>query len=72
VHPWSYDLVSRTAGPERPDDGPADVRISAPAPAFIMAAAGRGTLRDLVRDGTITLEGDQDLALAFLDSLRIV
>jgi uncharacterized protein (TIGR03083 family) len=72
VAPWRYDLGSGESGAERVEQSPADVRISAPAPAFIMAAAGRGSLRDLVREGTITLEGDDELALAFLDVLRIV
>jgi hypothetical protein len=37
-----------------------------------MAAAGRGTFDQLRAAGTLTIEGDEALAKAFLSKLRIV
>jgi uncharacterized protein (TIGR03083 family) len=72
VTPWRYDLASGRSGPESPDQDAPDARISAPALAFIMAAAGRDSFRDLLAGGTLAIEGDESLAVAFLDVLRIV
>jgi uncharacterized protein (TIGR03083 family) len=71
VAPWRYDLG---AGTGRPDDhtSNAAARINGPAPNFIMAAAGRDSLDSLREDGTLTVEGDQDLAARFLAKLRVV
>jgi uncharacterized protein (TIGR03083 family) len=71
---WRYDLASGMAGPEGTDPmtaGP-DARISGPGPAFVMAAAGRDPFPALVADGVLGVEGDRDLAEAFLGALRIV
>jgi uncharacterized protein (TIGR03083 family) len=72
VPPWRYDLQTGRSGPETAGEGPADARLSAPAPAFIMAAAGRNPFLELFADGTLAVEGDEALARAFLDVLRIV
>lgn len=71
---WRYDLGSGRSGPEGTDpvSAPSDVRISANAPAFVMAAAGRDSFRDLADRGDLTVEGDEGLAEAFLGVLRIV
>jgi uncharacterized protein (TIGR03083 family) len=49
-----------------------EVRIQAPAPAFVMAAAGRGSFDELRSEGVLTLEGDEPLGQRFLSKLRIV
>jgi uncharacterized protein (TIGR03083 family) len=73
VSAWRYDLASGgMSGPEARGQDPPDARISAAAPAFIMAAAGRDAFGDLLGGGTISIEGDEPLAVAFLDALRIV
>jgi uncharacterized protein (TIGR03083 family) len=69
---WRYDLASGGSGPEPSGQYAPDARISAPAPAFIMAAAGRDAFRDLLGSGTLAIEGDEPLAVAFLNVLRIV
>jgi uncharacterized protein (TIGR03083 family) len=74
IEAWRYDLSSGRSGPEgdMPGRQPPDVRISAPAPAFVMAAAGRDSFRDLTARGDLAVEGDEGLAEAFLGVLRIV
>ena len=72
VPAWRYDLATGMSGPETSGRDAPDARISAPAPAFIMAAAGRDAFRDLMGGGTLTIEGDEPLAAAFLEVLRIV
>jgi uncharacterized protein (TIGR03083 family) len=72
ISAWRYDLASGSSAPEAPGQDAPDARISAPAPSFIMAAAGRDAFRDLLGGGTLALEGDEPLAVAFLDVLRIV
>lgn len=67
---WEYDLERGTAGP-RTSSG-VDTRISAPAPAFIMAAAGRDPFDDLQSRSVLRIEGDVGLALTLLSILRIV
>jgi uncharacterized protein (TIGR03083 family) len=71
VASWRYDLG---AGTGRPDEQPADAtaRIGGPAPNVIMAASGRDSFDSLRQDGTLTVEGDQDLAARFLAKLRVV
>lgn len=71
VPTWRYDPVSRTG---EPTDGASEVavRISGPAPSFIMAAAGRDAFDSLKQDGAIIVEGDQELAERFLAKLRVV
>ena len=68
---WRYDLTAGTGAPAGDGEG-ADARITAPAAAFIMAAAGRDRFDDLKATGALTVEGDQTLAARFLDLLRIV
>jgi uncharacterized protein (TIGR03083 family) len=73
VQAWRYDLAAGRSGPETdPAKAPADARISGPAPAFTMAAAGRDRFGDLVAGGVLGVEGDEGLAEAFLGELRIV
>ena len=67
---WTYDLGTGSAGPSQTE--PAAARIAAPAPAFIMAAAGRDSFEDLLAQGALKVEGDQALAREFLSKLRIV
>jgi uncharacterized protein (TIGR03083 family) len=67
---WRYDLESGAAGPGA--DGAADARITAPGPSFVMTAAGRGTFDELEGAGTLSVEGDAELARALLSKLRIV
>ncbi len=71
---WSFDLATKQFGPDGSQSGTADAptRIVAPAPAFLMAAAGRDTFDDLKGKGTIRVDGDQELAARFLSKLRIV
>jgi uncharacterized protein (TIGR03083 family) len=71
---WRYDLASGKSGPEggHPRTAGPDVRISGPGPAFVMAAAGRDSFAQLMAEGVIGVEGDRDLAEAFLGALRIV
>jgi uncharacterized protein (TIGR03083 family) len=68
---WRFDVATHCARPDEPAR-PVDVRLTAPAPAFIMAAAGRGTFEQLVADGTVILEGDETLGRAFLNAVRIL
>jgi hypothetical protein len=73
VSSWSYDLASGRGGPEGTDPAARpDTRISGPGPAFIMAAAGRDHFSQLLAEGVLGVEGDRDLAEAFLGALRIV
>lgn len=67
---WGYDVSKREGGPQLAKD--ATARIELPAPAFIMAAAGRDSFDKLLANGTIAVDGDRDLAERFLNVLRIV
>jgi uncharacterized protein (TIGR03083 family) len=71
---WTFDLATKQFGPDGSQSGTEDAvaRIVAPAPAFLMAAAGRDSFDDLKRKGTIRVDGDQELAARFLSKLRIV
>jgi uncharacterized protein (TIGR03083 family) len=64
---WDLD-TGRTS--DRPNDPPA--LVTAPAPAFVMAAAGRDTFDDLRGRGVLSIEGDEELALRLLAKVRIV
>jgi uncharacterized protein (TIGR03083 family) len=67
---WRYDLATRGFGTEQP--GEPDVRITASAPAFIMAAAGRDRFDDLRTNGLLKVDGNEELAGELLGKLRIV
>jgi uncharacterized protein (TIGR03083 family) len=67
-----YDLDSRTLAADGESARTAHARIVAPAPAFIMAAAGRDSFADLLARRVIEVEGDRGLGDAFLAQLRIV
>lgn len=67
---WRYDAASKAAGPA--DGAQPAASIAAPAHAFIMAAAGRDTFDALEAGGRLTVEGDRDLAQAFLALARVV
>ena len=69
--PWRFDLGAGSSGPEE-QAGSTEVRISASAPAFVMAAAGRGSFEALLADGTLSLEGDEALGRGFLRAVRIL
>ncbi|MGH2557223.1 MAG: maleylpyruvate isomerase family mycothiol-dependent enzyme [Actinomycetota bacterium] len=71
VPAWRYDLAARTGGPT---DGASDAgaRIAGPAPRLIMATAGRDSFDELRQEGTLTVDGDQELATQFLAKLRVV
>jgi uncharacterized protein (TIGR03083 family) len=71
---WNFDLATKQFGPDgsRSAAAEAATRIAAPAPAFLMAAAGRDRFEDLRGNGTIRVDGDQELAATFLSKLRIV
>ena len=70
VPAWRFDLASGTGGPDDPS-GPADVRISVPAPALIMAASGRDSFDSLLAGGTVSVEGDEELTRSFLGAIQI-
>jgi hypothetical protein len=67
---WGYDLGDRTGGPQLSREAQAVIHV--PAGAFVMAAAGRERFADLEAQGTLKLEGDEDLARRFLAKVRIV
>jgi uncharacterized protein (TIGR03083 family) len=67
---WGYDLRARAGGPELSREAQAVVHV--PAGAFVMAAAGRDRFEDLEEQGTLKLQGDEDLARRFLARVRIV
>ena len=71
---WSFDLATKQFGPDGSHSAPAEAttRIVAPAPAFLMAAAGRDGFDDLRGNGTIRVDGDEELVSTFLSKLRIV
>lgn len=70
---WGFDLATSAFGPWPPGSGgEARARISAPGPAFVMAAAGRDSFQDLRARGTLAVEGEEALAAAFLEGLRVV
>ena len=70
VPEWGYELTTPNNGPELAAN--ADARITAPAPAFVMAAAGRDAFDDLWQQGVLKIEGDEDGARRLLAKLRIV
>jgi uncharacterized protein (TIGR03083 family) len=75
--PWTADLESGEAGyvSGTAADTPAarpSATIAAPAPAFVMTAAGRGTFEELEDKGVLTIDGDRATADAFLSKLRVV
>lgn len=69
--PRRFDPGTGSSGPEDPGE-PADARISASAPAFVMAAAGRESFDALLADGTVAVEGDEALGRDFLRAVRIL
>jgi len=69
---WRYDLSARSSGPVGPLDGEPDARIQAEGPAFVMASAGRDPFGALRSSGSLTIEGDEALAEAFLSNVRLV
>jgi len=69
---WRFDLDAGSSGPEEDTSGTVDVRITAPAPVFIMAAAGRGSFDGLLESGSLSLEGDELLGRDFLKAVRIL
>ena len=78
LQPWTADLHSGEFGFRAPGrsgelaaPGP-HATVKLPAPEFVMAAAGRGTFGELESKGDLTIEGDHDLAEAFLAKLRVV
>ena len=46
--------------------------IKAPAPEFVMASSGRGSFPELEEQGDLVVDGDRELADAFLAKLRVV
>ena len=70
---WRYDLAARTGAPVEGSSAPAAAaRITASAPGFIMAAAGRDSFAQLREAGSLSDEGDAALATEFLAKLRVV
>jgi uncharacterized protein (TIGR03083 family) len=67
---FGYDLATGAFGAEVAEG--ADARITASAPEFIMAAAARDRFDDMIANGTMKIEGDEKLASALLEKLRIV
>jgi uncharacterized protein (TIGR03083 family) len=67
---WRFDLATGRFGPV-PGDGVADVRLTAPGPAFILAASGRDSFEELRATGHLQVEGDEAVARAFLSGLRV-
>lgn len=70
VDEWAYELSSGAGGPR--DGGFVDSRVSCPASAFIMAAAGRDTFDGLIDRGELSIEGNEELARELLGKTRIV
>ncbi|MDP8955793.1 MAG: maleylpyruvate isomerase family mycothiol-dependent enzyme [Actinomycetota bacterium] len=71
---WHFDLATKQFGPDgaAAASGQATTRIVAPAPSFLMAAAGRDRFDDLTGNGSVRVDGDEELAARFLSKLRIV
>jgi uncharacterized protein (TIGR03083 family) len=69
---WRYDLAAQTGAPTRGPSEAATARVAGPTGLFIMAAAGRGSFHELRADGTVKVEGDDELATRFLAHLRVV
>ncbi len=67
---WRYDGAVQDGISNGP--GVPSARVTAAAPAFIMAAAGRESFDALTARGALSIEGDEDLARSFLDRIRIV
>jgi uncharacterized protein (TIGR03083 family) len=70
IEEWVFDLGQGTGGAAGQDGW--DSRILAPAPAFVMAAAGRDRFEDLLASGTVRVEGDDALGRDFLAATRVV
>jgi len=78
LQPWAADLRSGEAGFRTGDatatltaSGPG-ASIKAPAPEFVMASSGRGSFPELEEQGDLVVDGDRELADAFLAKLRVV
>lgn len=71
---WRFDMGTKAFGPDGSSAaGSGSVtRIVAPGPAFIMGAAGRDRFEELKANGTLHIDGDEELASGFLSKLRIV
>jgi uncharacterized protein (TIGR03083 family) len=76
--PWTADLQSGESGFRQAGHagslvapGPA-ATIRAPASAFVMTTAGRGTFAELEERGELSVEGDRAAADEFLGRLRVV
>jgi uncharacterized protein (TIGR03083 family) len=77
LEPWTADLQSgefgfRPAGTTALAAPGPSATIFLPAPEFVMRAAGRGTFGELEDEGSLTVEGDREIADAFLGKLRVV
>jgi uncharacterized protein (TIGR03083 family) len=73
--PWTADLRSgESAFGPRGDAGSGDhsATIRAPAAAFVMTAAARGTFAELEERGELEIDGDRAAADEFLGRLRVV
>jgi uncharacterized protein (TIGR03083 family) len=68
---WRYDPAAGSGAPEKEPQAAA-ATITASAPSFIMAAAGRDSFEALQRQGSLVVEGDESLASEFLANLRVV
>jgi uncharacterized protein (TIGR03083 family) len=74
---WAADLHSGEFGFRANDDaslpapGPT-AGVKAPAPEFVMAATGRETFAELESNGDLVVDGDREIADAFLAKLRVV
>jgi len=78
LQPWAADLHSGeaafrsgTAAGSLAAPGPA-ASVKAPAPEFVMTASARGTFAELEEKGDLVVEGDREIADAFLAKLRVV
>jgi uncharacterized protein (TIGR03083 family) len=77
LQPWAADLYSGEFGfragdaAPLPAPGPA-AGVKVPAPEFVMASTGRGTFAELESKGDLVVEGDREIADAFLSQLRVV
>jgi hypothetical protein len=68
---WVYDLGTGAAGPRAASDA-VDATVTVSATPFVMAAATRDSFDALESSGTLTIDGDADLARALLSKIRLV
>jgi len=68
---WRFEPRAGSAGPD-PGAAPAATRISAPAAAFVMAAAGRESFDALLTAGTVSIEGEDRVGREFLAAVKIL